>query len=173
MAQVQKGQGTHLELLVQRYEKPLYAFAYRILQDRSAAEDAFQETFLKVYQKRYSYRPGSPFRPWLYQICLNHCRDCLRRRTRRPETALEPEIPLPDPSLGPDQLAAHAALTARIRQAIAELPQKQREVFILHYYQELPYPEIALVVGIPLGTIKSRMFHATKQLADDLRDLRE
>ena len=173
MARVQKGETHLLELLMKRYERALFAFAQRLLQQRGAAEDAFQETFLRVFRKRASYRPESTFRPWLYTICLNACRDSLRSRSRRAETELDKTaMTLADPQPGPDSLSAQAALARRIGQAMEALPEKQRDVFLLSYYQQLQYPEIAEILEIPVGTVKSRMFHASKFLAEQLKDYR-
>lgn len=172
MARVQGGETGLLELLVRRYEKPLYAFALRVVGERTAAEDAFQESFLKVLRKRHTYRPGSAFRPWLYQICLNVCRDGLRKRSRRPESELPETMVVADPSPGPEVVSQQSALAQRIRQAIEQLPDKHREVFILQYYQGLQYPEISEILEIPVGTVKSRMFHASQKLSLALRDLK-
>lgn len=168
MARVQSGETELLGELAGRYQRALYAFAHRMVGE--LAEDVFQETFLKVFRKRASYRRGSPFRPWLYQICLNVCRDTLRSRSRRPEAELDPEIPIVDKSAGPERLSEQAGLARRVRQAVSRLPEKQRDVFILSHYQELPYAEIAEILELPVGTVKSRMFHAARFLAEQLRD---
>lgn len=173
MERVQKGETHLLELLIKRYEKPLFAYAYRVVQQRSAAEDAFQETFLRVFRKRDSYRPGAPFRPWLYTICLNTCRDALRARSRRPEAELDKAaLFVPDAQPGPETLSGQAVMAARIKDAIDKLPEKQREVFLLAYYQQMQYPEISEILEIPVGTVKSRMFHASRFLAEQLKDYR-
>ena len=99
-------------------------------------------------------------------------RDRLRRQTRRPEAELKDELPVSDPHPGPEALASGADMAQRIRRCIDELPEKHRDVFILHYYQNMPYPDIADILEIPLGTVKSRMFHATKTLAEQLREFR-
>ena len=168
MIQVQKGQSEALGPLIFRYEKRLFGLAMRILGNAAAAEDTFQETFLRVYQKRLSYRPGSPFRPWVYRICLNLCRDLCRSRQRRPQSELSQE--LRDPQLGPQEKAEQSLLAARVAEAVAELPEKQREVFLLSFYQQLSQAEVAEILEIPIGTVKSRLFHASRTLADKLRD---
>lgn len=172
MARVQSGETGLLDLLVRRYERPLFAFAMRVVGQRTAAEDAFQETFLRILRKRESYRVGASFRPWLYQICLNICRDSLRKRNRRPESELPETLVVADPAPGPEALSEQALLSERIRRAIDGLPEKHREVFILQYYQGLQYPEISEILGIPIGTIKSRMFHASQKLSLALKDMR-
>ena len=172
MEKVQRGETALLELLVARYERSLFNYALRVVNDSGAAEDAFQETFLRIFRKRSSYREGAAFRPWLYQICLNICRDLLRKKSRRPEAELKDEIPISDPAPGPEALSSSAEMAGNIRGAINSLPEKQRDVFILHYYQCMPYPEIADILEIPVGTVKSRMFHATKTLVDLLQEFR-
>lgn len=172
MARVQNGETGLLDLLVRRYERPLFTFALRVVGERTAAEDAFQETFLRILRKRHTYRAGASFRPWLYQICLNICRDGLRKASRRPVSELPESLVLADPGPGPEALSQQAVLAARIRQAIDALPDKHREVFILQYYQGMQYPEISEILEIPVGTVKSRMFHASQKLSLVLKDLR-
>ena len=173
MARVQQGETDLLDLLVRRYERPLYGYAMRVVGERTAAEDCFQETFLRILRKRGTYKPGSPFRPWLYQICLNICRDWHRRRGRKPERELPPEtLSMADPAPGPEVLSDQMLLAQRVRQAVEGLPEKHREVFILQYYQGLQYPEIGAILGIPVGTVKSRMFHASQKLSQALSDFR-
>lgn len=160
------GEGQALDKLVLRYQGPLYGFAFRILGDQGRAEDAFQETFLKVYRRRYTYQRGTRFKPWLYQICLNVCRDTLRKKKRRPEIPLEAEkLDGPDDAPGPEEAAHRAAEAEAVREALAELPVKQREVILLSHYQNLSYPEISEILDIPTGTVKSRVFHALRRLA--------
>jgi len=174
MERVQKGETQLLELLIKRYEKPLFAYAFRVMQQRPAAEDAFQETFLRIFRKRDSYRAGAAFRPWLYTICLNTCRDALRARGRRPESELDKTVlVVADAQPGPETLSAQTILGERIKAAMEALPDKQREVFLLSYYQQLQYPEVAEILEIPVGTVKSRMFHASRFLAEKLKDYRD
>ena len=158
MEKVQSGNLTLLELLVRRYEKPLFAYAARVLDDRPAAEDAFQETFLRVFQKRHTYRIGHPFRPWIYRICLNTCRDWLRKQKRRSEEELV------------DQEAASNEAAVRIRAAVNALPEKMRDVFLLAHFHGFNYQEIGRILDVPEGTVKSRMFHATKRLQEELSE---
>jgi len=159
-----------LETLVRRYERPLYAYACRVTGSREAAQDVFQETFIRIYRKRTSFRLGARFRPWVYQICLNLCRDHLRKRKRRPEQEL-PETPVVDPGPSPHDQAARKLLERKVREAVEELPEKHREVFMLAHYEQLSYPEVAAVLGLPLGTVKSRMFHCMRKLADLLANV--
>ena len=116
MARVQAGDEQALALLVHRYEHALFNYARKMLGRAEDAEEIFQETFVRVYQHRARYRPERPFRPWLYRITTNLCRDRLRYRKRRPEvneSALQPEdeqrddftARQPDETMGPDEQA--------------------------------------------------------------------
>lgn len=172
MSRVQHGETELLGELALRYQRQLFAFAFRVLNDATASEDAFQETFLRIFRKRDAYKHGAPFKPWAYQICLNICRDTLRSRGRRPENELDPDLPLADPAPGPETLSEHTTLTERVRQAVERLPARQREVFVLHHYQHLQYAEIGEILELPVGTVKSRMFHASRFLAEQLKDYR-
>lgn len=171
MEKLREGDRSMLEPLIRRYERPLFAYACKILKDRDRAQDVFQETFIRVFRRRSTYRTGARFRPWLYQICLNLCRDLLRKQTRQSETELKDELPLPDLRPGPEERSEKTAVAARVREAVTALPEKQRQVVILAQYQGLSYPEISEILKVPVGTIKSRMFHAVKKLAQELKDL--
>ena len=161
--------------LVRRYERPLYVYAKRMLGSADEAEDVFQETFLRVHLNLERFRQGAPFRPWLYQIATNLCRDRLRWWRRRPQVSLyaprggDPGAgtvadAVAAPGAGPDQRAREAELSARLEKAVAQLPVKQRAVFLMARYEGLPYGEIASALGIPLGTVKSRMNTAVQRL---------
>lgn len=170
MERLLEGDESSLDELVRRYQGPLFGLAYRMLCDAPAAEDAFQETFLRVYRRRFSYRPGSAVKPWLYQICLNVCRDHLRRIKRRPECSLEQaDRQLEADELTPQERAEQAEDSQRLRDALALLPPKHRDVLILSHYQNLSYPEISNLLDVPSGTVKSRVFHALKKLATLLK----
>lgn len=153
-----------LEALVRRYEKPLFGLAVRTLGCRAAAEDAFQETFLRVYRRRATYQLGRSFRAWVYSICLNVCRDALRKLQRRQEVPLDSDARAEDVGSDPAERVATMLELARVRRALAQLPKKQSEVVLLAHYQGLAYPEIAEVLNIPVGTVKSRNFTAMRNL---------
>ena len=170
MERVQRGESQLLGLLARRYERSLFALSMRMLRQREAAEDAFQDTLLKVFQSRSSYRPGSSFRPWVYRICLNVCRDQLRKQQRRPQAELK-EDPV-DQRAGVAEEVEKARLARVVAAAVGAMPEKQRDVFLLSFYEQLPYPEIAEILDIPVGTVKSRMFHATRWLSEKLSENR-
>ncbi len=170
--QVAAGQTERLGELVERYQRQLHSLALRLLHRRPEAEDAVQETFLRALRFRHQFRQGSRVRPWLYQICLNLCRDQLRQRSRRPESDLE-DLVVADPARGPEEQSLQKLTAERVRQAVMSLPDKHREVFILVQYQNMSYLEAAEIMDVPVGTIKSRMFHASAKLAEALKDLRQ
>ncbi len=182
MRRVARGDGDAFALLLRRYESLLYGYLRRMLGNGADAEDVFQESFLRVYQHRARYRLGAPFRPWLYQIATNLCRDRLRSRRRHPEVSLDAPIgpdadgPAPldqaaDGRADPAQAARRAEATARLQEALNELPDKQKAVFLMARYDNVPYDEIARSLRVPVGTVKSRMNKAVHFLMQAVRDI--
>jgi RNA polymerase sigma-70 factor (ECF subfamily) len=149
--------------LVARYQRELYFFFRRFGGDASSAEDDVQETFLRVYKARGGYRPLVPFRAFLYTIARNLLRDRARYQRRR-AAAVHRSAPRPAAAPDGDDWAERLDL----RDAIAALPEAMRLVLVLSVYQGLSYEEISAVVGIPLGTVKTRMFHALRILRRSL-----
>ncbi len=170
MTHVKRGEVTMLSELVRKYEKPLFAFIYRVIGNIHEAEEVFQETFLRIHEKRSTYRNDSLFRPWMYRISLNLCRDLLRRRPRAPELSLDDDIQpenLTDPKAG----MTRNLIAYHVKKIIMSLPEKLRTVFLLYHYQGMSYQEISSVLQIPLGTVKSRMHEAVKLLARKLKEM--
>ncbi len=170
------------DALVRRYETSLFNYACRLLDNREDARDVFQETFLRVYRHRARYRRGAPVRPWIYRIATNLCRDRLRARRRRPAVSLDASASsnsaskplretLADNRSDPAADARAGEVEARIRAALQKLPIKQRSVFVMARYQDMPYNEIARALFVPVGTVKSRMNKAVGFLMNELKDL--
>jgi RNA polymerase sigma-70 factor (ECF subfamily) len=165
--------------LVRRYERELYGYLRRYLGDDDLAADVFQNTFLAVFTKIGQYEPGRPARPWLYAIATNQAIDALRRKTRRGERTVDPLAPaagddgdgrplfdlLAARERDPAELAEGAETRDRVRKAVAALPDLLRQVVILAYFQGLKYQDIADALGIPVGTVKSRLHAAVAKLA--------
>jgi len=180
MAQACAGDATAFALLVRRHESPLFNYLRRFLQDAADAEDIFQEAFLKVHTHRDRFRHGAPFKPWLYRIATNLAKDRLRYRKRRrmlsifsahpstPEVTLADSLPAPGP--GPCAQAAASESAERLEAAVAKLPEKQRAVFLMARYEEMPYAAIAEALDIPEGTVKSRMNTAVKTLLEAMKE---
>lgn len=160
MERVQRyGDEQALGALLERYRSPLFSFVARRAGD-GVAEDLSQETWLRVVRGRASFDPKRRFSTWLFQIANNLCRDRARHHQveQRYREAL-PESDLPRSSSSP-------GVEARIdmRQRLSELPEPQREVLVLRYYHELPEKDIAEIVGVPRGTVKSRLHAAVRAL---------
>ena len=159
--------------LVRRYERPLFSYLVRMLGERTAAEDAFQQVCLRLVRGADSYDPGRSVRPWLYAIATNVCRRQGARRSRRRTVPLDSPADeeglgaLPEPSAqtpSPVEVAERRELAQLVREAVEALTEHQQEVFVLYQYQGLKYVEIARAVGRPLGTVKSDMFYALRTL---------
>lgn len=170
MAHLAAGNTAAMDLLYDRYNRPVYSFAYRMLGDREQAEELLQEVFLRAWRRasRFSDSRGSLI-SWLLSITHNMAIDELRKQQRRPRKAESDE---PDALLGTLQdtsepVDVQAVLADRrrlVREALAELPGNQREVLELGYFHGLTQREIAEHLDVPLGTIKTRMRLALKKL---------
>ena len=156
--------------LVKRYEKELYNFLLRFLRQPSLAEDVFQETFFQVHLSADSFKSDRRFRPWLYTIASNKARDLLRSRARRPTVQLSTYDDDQDAGqlwdyLLADHTTAEEIFEAKqqrelIREVVGRLPDHLRQILILAYFSKLSYQEMAEVLEIPLGTVKSRLHSA-------------
>jgi len=150
--------------LVRHYQRPIYQVAYRYLRSEADAKDLTQRTFLKVYGALPRFRAEASFRTWIYRIAINLCLNELRDRRRgeasdRPEVIDEATVPAPDIESLDDQ-----ARGAWLRRAIASLPPKQRMVLELRIYDELPFREVAELVGSTENAAKVNFHHAVKRL---------
>ncbi len=163
------------DCLVARYASELYGFLCRFVADNTAAEDLIQETFVQVHLAAASFDLERSFRPWLYTIAANKARDHLRTRGRRHQYSLD-STGADDDSRAPSQslAAADAPLAdvvgdeeqkAVVRELIKRMPEHLRLILTLGYYQQLPYAEIAEVLEIPVGTVKSRLHAAVNHFA--------
>lgn len=162
--------------LVTSYQRQVYGVCLRMLGDRDAAEDGAQETFMRAYTRLETFR-GGQFRLWLLRVATNICHDMLRRRRRRPAVSLSAagsagrsvgdDLDAGDPPLG-DSLLRHE-LSAALAGCLARLPEAQRAIVILSDIEGLAYSEIAAVLGLPVGTVKSRLSRARGRLRDLLR----
>jgi RNA polymerase sigma-70 factor (ECF subfamily) len=161
------GRGDAFSLLVARYERAVYHLAYRTMRDIEEAKDAAQEAWIKAYRALSSFRPGAKFATWIFTICYRVCCDRLAKRKRF--TGAEPPD-FADPAAGPEGTYEAAEDAARLRAAIAALPEKYRVVITLFHLQGKQYEEIAAVLGLPLGTVKTHLFRAKDLLRAALGD---
>lgn len=155
--------------LVQRYQQLVLRVAFRSMGDTSLAEDVAQEAFIKVFRGLPNYRPDKPFVHWLHRVVANTVTDELRRR--RPVQSLDAMVEPPaSPDEGPPELADHHAVEQAVRQAIASLPPRYRDVIILQVFHELTHEQIALALRLPLSTTTWRINMAKRLLRQQLRD---
>ncbi|HZO95479.1 MAG TPA: sigma-70 family RNA polymerase sigma factor [Candidatus Baltobacteraceae bacterium] len=155
------GDGAAFGELVTRYERAVYHLAVRTLRDATEAEDAAQEAFIKAYRALGSFRPGAKFSTWIFTICYRCCCDRIAKRKRLSRDELPDRA---DPSAGPELLAERNDEARRLRTAIDALPEKYRAVVTLYHLQGKQYDEIASVLNLPLGTVKTHLFRAKEQL---------
>jgi RNA polymerase sigma factor (sigma-70 family) len=161
MLQVRNGVGEMLGVLFERYQSPLFNFYLKLTGDRTASEDLVQEVFFRMLKYRQSYRMETGFRAWMYQIARNARVDHLRRR--RPETNWEPEM---SPAFAPPDTAQQSQETALLYRSLMRLEEDKREVLVLSRFQDLKYEEIAQLLGCEIGTIKTRVHRALKELRE-------
>ena len=172
LADYLQGQNDRFELLVRRHSPELFRFLVRFTGSAASAEDVVQEAFLQVHLSAASFDRSRRFKPWLFTIAANKARDLLRSRSRRPEVPLDAHVG-PDEEQGQrflDLMADVSALPSRVlekgeerefvRSVVAGMPVHLEEVLILGYYHRFPYKEIAEILGVPLGTVKSRLHSA-------------
>jgi len=170
------GQAGDFDALVHRYQNELYRYLVRYLGDSALAEDVFQNTFLQVHLKKSLYEDGRPVRPWLYAIATHQAVDALRKVGRHPTVSLDQRVASNENEAGSlvdlmvgDDSGPLAELqgqerAAWVRESVARLPETLRETLILAYHQDLKYREIADILKIPVGTVKSRLHAALAKL---------
>jgi RNA polymerase sigma factor (sigma-70 family) len=165
MLQVRSGEAEMLGVLFDRYQTPLYNFYTKMTQDRALSEDLVQDVFLRILRYRQTYRPGTPFRAWMYQIARNARVDALRKV--KPDTPIlaEPAAPAVADSAQQKQEAQ------LLQRALMQLPEDKREILILSRFQELKYEEIARMMGCEVGAVKVRVHRALQQLREAFRHL--
>src|SRR5690349_16677200 len=173
-----KGQREAFGQLVRRYERELYGYLRRYLGDANLADDVFQNTFLQLYTKIGTYEPGRPVRPWLYTIATHQAIDALRRNGRHQALSLDQHreehggeaqnltAALESSAPGPVELAQGEEGRQQVRAAVDRLPDFLRQVVVLAYYQGLKYREVADILDIPVGTVKSRLHAALVKLQE-------
>jgi RNA polymerase sigma-70 factor (ECF subfamily) len=176
IADAQKGKVDAFNELVLAYQSQVYNLAYRIMGDPASAADATQDAFISAYQSLSRFRGGS-FKSYLLRIVSNRCYDELRRRKRRPATSFEDaEIDndanpmLIDGGEGPEEQAERQEVAHVLQAGIETLPPDQRVTLVLSDVQGMNYQEIAEVMEVSLGTVKSRLARARGKLRDYLRD---
>ena len=167
----QAGDGEAFGEVVRRWERKIYALAYGITGSVEEARDATQETFIAAYRNLARFRGEAQVSSWLHRIAVNQCISRRRRARVRAETGLEEEVEAGREQLlsaGREESPAHASESKQraeaVRRAVASLPEELREVVLMKEFEELTFQEIADALGIPLSTVKGRLYTALRQL---------
>jgi RNA polymerase sigma-70 factor, ECF subfamily len=185
MVLYQKGEVRAFEILLVRHRKPLYNFILRYLGDKETAEDLLQEAFMRVIKGAEAYKRQAKFTTWLYTIARNLCVDQTRRRKHRKHASLDAPLDaseesgslldvIPSKEMASDRKSVNKQLHETMQRAIAGLSEEQREVFLMREFLDMPFKQIADVVGVPENTVKSRMRYALDKLRlelDEYKDL--
>jgi len=163
------GQADAFDVLVRRWRDRIVDLAWLLTGDRDAAEDIGQEVFLRFYRRPEAYDPARPFAAWICTVARNLCHDRYRRertRTRYQKSAVEERRYGPRPAPDPSVAATEAELDAKLRAAIARLPRKFREAYVLCAVRGFSYEEAARVCDCPAKTVSTRLARARKRLVE-------
>ena len=158
------------EELVRRYQRPISAYVYRMVGNYESALDLTQEIFIKVYASLRRYRSEFKFSTWIYKIAHNAAVDHLRRSSTREQSLItgsesdQFELPIESRRLSPEQESERKERRVEIESVVRALPANYRELIILRHSQDLTYEEIVEVTGLPLGTVKNRLFRAREMM---------
>jgi RNA polymerase sigma-70 factor (ECF subfamily) len=163
---VVSGDREAFDAVMRVHQDRVFSVCFRILGDREKALDATQDTFLTVFRKAGQFQGRSAVGTWIYRIAVNTCYDQLRRSQRRPSESLPDHVDLSDPSA--EEAIESAAVRPEIELALAQLPADFRNAVILSDLEGLSLPEIAEILGVPVGTVKSRVFRGRRLLANHL-----
>jgi RNA polymerase sigma-70 factor (ECF subfamily) len=171
--------------LVSRYEREMFGFLYRFTGNRAMAEDVFQETFLQLHTSAQAFDMTRRLKPWLFTIAANKARDAMRSRSRRYAMPLDATVAGDDGSATtyvdlmpadippPDESLANLETRQAVQDIVRRMPDNLRTVLVLSYFHEFPYKEIAEILDVPLGTVKSRLHSAVRQFADQWKTYAE
>jgi RNA polymerase sigma-70 factor (ECF subfamily) len=167
------GEVEAFDILVDRWQRKIRGAVYRVVRSEDEAQDICQEAFLKAFRGLNSFKHEARFSSWLYQIALNLSRDRLRRQKGRNWVSLDE---LPEAAPGGDRRSPPEGerfvevreVQERVANAVAELPEEQREAVILKEYQGLTFPEIAEIQGVPVSTVKTRLYRGLSVLRERL-----
>ena len=185
MIRFQSGDRTAFTLLVRRYQGPLFNFALRHVRSAPTAEEIVQDAFVRVVQNAADFKHEARFSTWLFTIVRNLCIDQIRKKALRRHPSLDDPKRSDEgdgPTLGEQTADSRAnveretvavEIRERVIAAVDKLPEEQREVFLMREVSNLPFKEIAEIVGVPENTVKSRMRYALERLQEALSDFEE
>ncbi|MCJ7675041.1 MAG: sigma-70 family RNA polymerase sigma factor [Sedimentisphaerales bacterium] len=179
LARYGQGDEAAFREIVSRYKNSLYAFLKQFLNRQELVEDVFQETFLQLFTSRDSFDPSRPLRPWLFTIAANKAKDALRKSQRiaaipigtlsdSEEMSFDDVLnTLSSDSTMPYEELEQGETSARVAQTIANMPENLREILILAYFNKFSYKQMANILSIPIGTVKSRLHTAVARFAKE------
>jgi RNA polymerase sigma-70 factor (ECF subfamily) len=171
LVQVQKGNQEAFTHLVEVYQRPVYNLCYRMLGDANEAEDAAQETFLRVYRNISHFDNKRPFSTWLLSIAAHHCIDQLRKRRMIVVSMDElPYIDPPDGTPGPEATLHMLENQRQVQKLLEELNPQDRAAVIMYYWYDFSYEEIAKSLSLSVSAVKSRLHRARHTLAQTWQD---
>jgi RNA polymerase sigma-70 factor (ECF subfamily) len=174
VARSQRGDVDSFNQLILRWERPIYALAYRVIGREEEARDVCQEAFLRAFRALPGFKGQAKFSSWLYRITLNLCRDWIRRQRRAPVSQLPEDTDVIEMAAarGPvesiEDLVARRELSAVVEEAMAHLPEEQRTAIILKEYHGMTFQEIADMQGCPMSTVKTRLYQGLSVLRRQL-----
>lgn len=170
VARAQGGDIESFNQLIVRWERPIYALAYRVIGKEEDARDVCQDAFLRAYRALPGFKGQAKFSSWLYRIALNLCRDWIRRQRRAPVSQMPEDADATELAAerGPvesiEELVARRELSAIVEQAMSVLSDEQRTAIILKEYHGMTFQEIADMQGCPLSTVKTRLYQGLSLL---------
>lgn len=168
-----KGDESAFNLLFEKYKRKIYLTAYRLLGNHEDANDITQETLIKVYKELKNFRNESLLYTWIYRITINLSLNLLKKKKLRSFFDFEEvdEWLFKDDRQSPELSFRENELSNKIQEALKKLPEKQRTVFTLRYYDELSYEEISEILGTSVGALKANYFHAINKLQKELKNV--
>jgi RNA polymerase sigma-70 factor (ECF subfamily) len=179
LAKYAAGEEAAFREIVSRYKNSLYVFLKHFLNQQDLIDDVFQETFLQLFTSRDSFDTTRPLRPWLFTIAANKAKDALRKQQRTAATPIgtiaEPEEmsfndvlnALTSDTTRPSEELERGETASQVRQVIANMPENLREILVLAYFNRFSYKQMAQILSIPIGTVKSRLHTAVGRFAKD------
>ncbi len=160
--------------MVRRYQEKVYWLSFRMMQDHYEADEITQDVFIKLFHSASEFRGESTLYTWLYRITTNVCLNALRKKKVRSFLRLdEVDDFLPDREVTPDELVELEEQKSALEKAIKKLPEKQKAVFVLRYYEGKSYEEISQILKTSVGGLKANYFHALKKIGDVLKKQNE
>ncbi len=179
MLRVKRGDRAAFELLVDKYRQPVMNLVYRTLPDAAESEDLAQNVFVQVFKSAHRYEVSAKFSTWLFTIARNLCLNEIRRRSRHPAESLDQVHPENEDqplrqfeetrNFSPPDALLHGELEQKIQQALNDLPENQRSAILLHREEEMPYEEIARVLGCSLSATKSLIHRGRETMKRKLK----